>query len=69
MLELSSTVDVFTAEELVLLRQAVLAAANAQSVYYGNELTARAEVDENARAMYAGMAVTPPRRAVLSLRQ
>jgi hypothetical protein len=68
-LELSSTVHVFSAEELLLLRQAVVAQANAQCVYYGAEVSARAQVDENARALYAGMAVTPPRRGVLSLRQ
>jgi hypothetical protein len=67
-LELSNTVHVFSAEELVLLRQAVVAQTNAQSVYYGNELTARAQVDESARAVYAGMATTPPRRPFLSLR-
>jgi hypothetical protein len=67
-LELSSTVHVFNAEELVLLRQAVLAQGNAQSVYYANELNARAQVDESARSLYSGMGITPPRRAVLSLR-
>jgi hypothetical protein len=66
-LELSSTVHVFSAEELVLLRQAVLAGVNAASVYYGEEVSARAQVDENARALYAGMALPAPRRAVVSL--
>ena len=58
----------FSAEELLLLRQAIVAQTNAQSVYYGNELSARAQLDENARALYTGMAAAPPRRAVLSLR-
>jgi hypothetical protein len=67
-LELLNTVHVFSAEELVLLRQAVLAGVNAQSVYYGQEVSGRALVDENARALYAGMSTTPPRRAVVSFR-
>jgi hypothetical protein len=67
-LELSSTVHVFTAEELLLLRQAIVAQANVQSVYYAHELSARAQLDENARALYAGMSATRPRRGVLSLR-
>jgi hypothetical protein len=67
-LELSNTVHVFSAEELVLLRQAVVAQANAQSVYYGNELRTRSQSDEDARALLQGMATLPPRRAVVSLR-
>jgi hypothetical protein len=67
-LELSSTVHVFSAEELVLLRQAVVAGVNAQSVYYGNELTTRAQTDENVRALMAGMTSPVPRRALVSLR-
>jgi hypothetical protein len=67
-LELSSTVHVFSAEELVLLRQAVVAGVNAQSVYYGNELTSRAETDENLRALLQAMTATPVRRPAVSLR-
>jgi hypothetical protein len=67
-LELSSTVHVFTAEELLLLRQALVAQANAQSVYYGNELTTRAQSDENARALFATMSASVARRAPVSLR-
>jgi conjugal transfer/entry exclusion protein len=67
-LELSSTVHVFTAEELVLLRQAIVAQTNVASVYYGNEVTTRAQSDEDARALYQGMASPALRRAVVSLR-
>lgn len=67
-LELSSTVHVFTAEELVLLRQAIVAQTHAQSVYYGNELTTRAQADENVRALFSGMGSPVPRRAAVSFR-
>jgi hypothetical protein len=67
-LELSSTVHVFTAEELLLLRQALVAQTNAQSVYYGNEVATRAQSDENARALFATMSASVARRATVSLR-
>jgi hypothetical protein len=67
-LELSSTVHVFSAEELVLLRQAVVAGVNALSVYEGSEVTRRAQLDENLRALAAGMTSPVPRRPVVSLR-
>lgn len=67
-LELLNTVHVFSAEELVLLRQAVLAGVSAQSVYEGSEVTRRALLDENLRALVAGMTSPVPRRSVVSLR-
>ena len=55
-LELANTVHVYTAQELTLLRQAVAAQTSAQAVYYAHEVNARAEADENARALWSSMA-------------
>jgi len=66
-LELAGTVHVFSAQELVLLRQAVLAHANADAVYDAAQLDDRARTDESVRALAAAMGVAPPRRPRVSL--
>ncbi len=67
-LELANTVHVYSAEELLLLRQAIAAQTNAQAVYYASQVNAQAQAQENARALLAGMAATPPRRPSFSYR-
>jgi len=66
-LELAGTVHVFSAQELVLLRQAVLAQANVDAVYDAAQLDDRARTDESLRALATAMGAAPPRRPRWSL--
>lgn len=67
-LELAGSVDVFNAQELVLLRQALAAQSAMQAVYYADAVKAQAQAEENAVAVAAGMAVPALRRHRFSLR-
>jgi P-type conjugative transfer protein TrbJ len=67
-LELNGSAAVFSAEELVLLRQALMAQATAQSVYYAHAVNDVAQRDESVRAQLAVATVPVPRRAPISLR-
>ena len=58
----------FSAEELVLLRQALASQTNMQAVYYAQRVNAEAQAAENARAVYAAMAGGAVQRPVVSLR-
>jgi P-type conjugative transfer protein TrbJ len=66
-LELANSVHVYSAEELMLMRQTMMAQANAAAAYFAHEVSARASADERARALWAGMASPPPRRPPLAL--
>ena len=67
-LELNGAAAVFSAEELVLLRQALMAQGTAQSVYYAHAVNDVAQRDESVRAQLAAATVAAPRRAPISLR-
>jgi len=56
-LELQNTAAVYSAEELMLLRQATMTQTNIQAVYYANQLDAEAQRDASIRAGLAAMAV------------
>lgn len=57
-LELQTTVGVFSAQELMLQRQAMEAGNNLQAVAIAERVNAEAQTEANARAMYAGMGAT-----------
>ena len=69
-LELGATVGVFSAQELMLLRQAIEAQNNLQAVAIAERVNAEAQAEADARAAYAAMAgsVGAPRPR-LSFRQ
>jgi P-type conjugative transfer protein TrbJ len=67
-IELASSVGVFSAEELVLLRQALTAQNAMQAVYYAREVNAQAQAEENAGAVLAVMASPVAHRPPFSLR-
>jgi P-type conjugative transfer protein TrbJ len=66
-LELQNTATVFNGEELMLLRQAVMAQSNAQAVYFGSQANAEIQRDASIRNTMAGFAATPPTPADESL--
>lgn len=57
-LELQTTVGVFSAQELMLQRQALEAGNNLQAVAIAERVNAEAQTEANARAMYVGMGTT-----------
>lgn len=59
-LELQNTATVFNGEELMLLRQAVMAQTNAQAVFYGSQANAEIQRDVSVRNTMANFASTPP---------
>lgn len=67
-LELDGSVEVFNAQELVLLRQALAAQSAMQAVYYAHAVNAQAQAEENAVAVAAAMTVPAARRPPFSLR-
>jgi P-type conjugative transfer protein TrbJ len=67
-LELEGSVDVFNAQELVLLRQALAAQSAVQAVYYARTVNVQAQAEENAVAVAAAMASPAVRRPPFSLR-
>jgi P-type conjugative transfer protein TrbJ len=67
-IELLNTASVFTGQELMLLRQAILTQANAQAVYYASEANASAQRDESIRALLAAADQPAPEHALISLR-
>ncbi len=56
-LELQNTALVYTAQELMLLRQQAMLQTNLQGAYYANELAREAQRDTTARAVLAKIAV------------
>jgi P-type conjugative transfer protein TrbJ len=67
-LELSGTIDMYSAEELTMLRQAVSGLTNVQAVYYANQINAEAQRATTFRARLAAMSAPGPRYAPISLR-
>jgi P-type conjugative transfer protein TrbJ len=67
-IELASSVGVFSAEELLLLRQALAAQNATQAVYYAREVNAQAQAEENGEAVLGVMASPAAHRPPFSLR-
>jgi len=67
-LELNGTIGMYSAQELTLLRQAVSALTNVQSVYYADQVNAAAQEAATVRARLAAMSGAGPRYAPVSLR-
>jgi P-type conjugative transfer protein TrbJ len=67
-LELQNTAAVYSAEELMLLRQAAMAQTNIQAVYYANQVNAEAQRDVTARATLDQLATLPATPPDISLR-
>lgn len=67
-LELNGTIDMYSAEELTLLRQAVSSLTNVQAVYYANQVNAEAQRQATFRNRLSAMSASGPRYAPISLR-
>lgn len=67
-LELQNTAAVYSAEELMLLRQAAMAQTNIAAVYYAHQVNAEAQRDASVRATLDQLATPPTARADVSLR-
>ena len=67
-LELNGTIGMYAAEELTLLRQAVSALTNVQSVYYADQVNATAQEAATVRGRLAAMSAPGPRYPSISLR-
>lgn len=67
-LELQNTAAVYSAEELMLLRQAAMAQTNIQAVYYAHEVNAEAQRDAAVRATLEQLARPPVATPLVSLR-
>ena len=67
-LELQNTALVYSAEELMLLRQQLMAQTNLQAAYYARELASRAQEDTTLRALVNTLATPVPAGARVSLR-
>ncbi len=58
-LEFANTVGTYSAEELMLLRQQLAAATNAQTVYYAQQVNDRAQREANERALWSWFTQPP----------
>jgi len=67
-LELQNTAAIYSAEELMLLRQAAMAQTNIQAVFYANQMNAEAQRDVTVRLMLDQLSTTPPVAPDISLR-
>lgn len=67
-LELQNTATVFGAEELMLLRQALMAQTSMQAVYYADRVNAEAQQAATIDARLRAMSAPARRRAPISLR-
>lgn len=67
-LELQNTAAVYSAEELMLLRQAAMAQTNIQAVYYANQVNAEAQRDVTERQTLDQLATLPAPAPSISLR-
>ncbi len=67
-LELNGTIGMYSAEELTLLRQAVSALTNVQTVYYADQVNAQAQEAATVRTRLAAMSAPGRRYAPFSLR-
>lgn len=66
-LELGNTASIYTAEELMLLRQTAMTQTNIQAVYYANEMAAQAQRDASIRAGLTALAAPSAPQAPESL--
>jgi P-type conjugative transfer protein TrbJ len=67
-LELQNSAAVYSAEELMLLRQAVMAQTNIQAVYFAGRINEEVQRDAAARAALAQLAIPQAAPADVSLR-
>ena len=67
-IELQNTAAVYSAEELMLLRQAAMAQTNIQAVYYANQVNAQVQRDATVRAALSQLATPQAAAPTLSLR-
>jgi len=67
-MELQNTALVYSAEELMLLRQQLMAQTNLQAAYYARELASRAQEDTTLRALVDVLATPVPTGTRVSLR-
>lgn len=67
-LELTSTIDMYSAEELTMLRQAISGLTNVQAVYYADQVNGEAQRQATFRSRLTAMAAAGPRYAPVSLR-
>lgn len=67
-LELNGTIDMYSAEELTMLRQAVSALTNVEAVYYAQQVNTQAQQEATFRARMATMSAPGPQYAAMSLR-
>jgi type IV secretion system protein TrbJ len=67
-LELNSTIGVYSAEELMLLRQAVAALTNVEAVYYAKQVNGDAQEQATVQAELSAMSAPGPSYAPISLR-
>lgn len=67
-MELQNTALVYSAEELMLLRQQLMAQTNLQATYYARELASRAQEDTTLRALVDVLATPVPTGTRVSLR-
>ena len=67
-LELENSATVFTAQELMLLRQALLAQSSMQAVYYADRVNARAQQAATIDARLAALSAPAARSRPVSLR-
>ncbi|GAC1414871.1 MAG: hypothetical protein NVSMB53_13060 [Gemmatimonadaceae bacterium] len=67
-LELAGTIDMYSAEELTMLRQAVSGLTNVQAVYYADQVNGEAQRHATFRARLSAMGAPGPRYTPISLR-
>lgn len=66
-LELNGTIGMYSAEELTLLRQALVSQTNVEAVYFANRVNAESQAEATVRANLAAMGMPGPRYPGLSL--
>jgi P-type conjugative transfer protein TrbJ len=66
-LELQNTAAVYSAEELMLLRQAAMLQTNVQAVYYADQIAREAQRDTTVRALLTSLAAPPAAPVVVNL--
>ena len=67
-LELQNTAAVYSAEELMLIRQAAMLQTNVQAVYYANQIAREAQRDTTIAAMLTILSAPVPPPQTISLR-
>ena len=67
-LELAGTIDMYSAEELTMLRQAVSGLTNVQAVYYADQVNGEAQRQATFRSRLSAMAAPGRAMPPMSLR-